>query len=130
MTHCSSKEFLILTILVVALSVSKSVVSQEFHIVLILFILVFTVLFCHSLVRVGMLVLRPRRRERATRPPLATDPRGFAHPPHPIRVNMAIDEELGFDDSNVDTEKELAAPPPVYGLWRGSVVSTSPFVKE
>ena len=48
----------------------------------------------------------------------------FAQPARPIRVILARDEEMGFGEEG-EARKEISPPPPppVYGLWRGSVVS-------
>ena len=111
--------------LVLALAMSNTVSGQEFHIVLILFLLVFTVIFCHSVIRLCMLFLKSkgqRHRERVRRR-LATE--AFAQPEQPIHVVLAMDEEMGREGHEDDEDKELPPPPPAYGLWRGSVVSTT-----
>ena len=52
----------------------------------------------------------------------AVDFQGYADLIQPIQVALADDEELGYAGEEVDSEEGLALPPPVYGLWRGSVV--------
>jgi len=56
---------------------------------------------------------------------------GFAQPPTPIPVTFGRDEELGLPEGslhvhegNVEMQEErpLPPPPPVYGNWRSSVV--------
>ena len=58
---------------------------------------------------------------------------GFAHPSTPIPVTFAQDEimersennsEVDNGDIEMDEEKALPHPPPVYGNWRSSVVCT------
>lgn len=92
----------------------------------ILIILSTTILFCHSLVRLCMLSLNPKRVSEIPRIPDMAGPDGF-QPDRPIRVHLARDEELAEEVDPVhvlDPEKEiLKAPPPAYGLWRSSVVS-------
>ncbi|MCJ1476356.1 hypothetical protein MMC13_005022 [Lambiella insularis] len=108
-------------IVFLALAMSNSVAGEEFHIVLILFLLFFAVFFCHSLIRLCMLALKKKERG-STR--ITTDEMssvGFAHPAEPIRVVLARDEELGIGDELADGVKDLPSPPPAYGLWRGSV---------
>ena len=82
-----------------------------------------TIFFCHSLIRLCMLILHPE----ADRPaiPNMAGPDGI-HPEQPIRVHLARDEELGGADAASDlhdAEKPptVAMPPPAYGLWRSSV---------
>ena len=99
---------------------SNTAAGQEFHIILILFLLIFTVLFCHSLIRLCMLALKKKDARRTTR---LLNNGGYAHPEEPIQVMLARDEEMGLEDDVDDEEKDLPPPPPAYGLWRGSVVS-------
>ena len=98
------------------------------HVVLILFILVFTVFFCHSLIRLCMLALKPSRRDERDRVPSRAGVGGFAQPHRPIRVVLARDEELGLRGAEAEEGKNLPAPPPAYGLWRGSVVCVIPSI--
>lgn len=102
---------------------SNSVAGEEFHIVLILFLLLFAVFFCHSLVRLCVLALKKKdsRRTRMTSGEMGST--RFTHPGHPIRVVLARDGESGTVGDDIDDEvKDLLPPPPAYGLWRGSVV--------
>lgn len=108
-----------------AFAVSSSISGQAWHAVFIVFILVITILFCHYLTRLCMLVLSARRRGREISDMTEVDEDGFA-PREPIRVILARDEELGlhenYDESN---SFPIAQPPPAYGLWRCSVVRAS-----
>ncbi|MCJ1388738.1 hypothetical protein MMC18_001587 [Xylographa bjoerkii] len=97
---------------------SNTAAGQNFHIVLILFLLIFTVLFCHSLIRLCMLALKNKDSRQTTR---LSNNGGYAHPEEPIQVVLARDEEMGPEDDGDDEEKDLPPPPPAYGLWRGSV---------
>ena len=105
---------------VLTLAMSNTAAGQSFHIVLILFLLIFTVIFCHSLIRLCMLALKKKDARRTTR---LSNNEGYAHPAEPIQVVLARDEELGQEHDGDDEEKDLPPPPPAYGLWRGSVVS-------
>ncbi|KAI1500291.1 hypothetical protein F5X99DRAFT_240393 [Biscogniauxia marginata] len=99
------------------LSLTKNINSSEFTILLILVILATTIFFCHGLVRVCLLILRPRDEERArSQLPQYYGPGGYAVPRRPIRVVLARDEEAAGIDS--ETSK---LQPPAYGLWRESV---------
>ena len=104
-----------------ALAVSKAVEGEEFHIVLILFILVIVMLLCHSLIRLCMLA---RKVSRERKPDLRNGDgvEDFARIEEPIQVILARDEEIGISGHKEDNKKEVTAPPPIYGLWRGSVV--------
>ena len=60
----------------------------------------------------------------------------FAQPSPPMPVVLAADEEAAIDhntamedilESDHSSEKDLPAPPPIYGNWRGSVVCLVPF---
>ena len=97
-----------------------------------------TIFFCHSLIRLCMLLLRPPpppAPSQITFNPNLTAPEGFV-PERPIRVHLARDEvdadlEAGYSDDDhdgardgLDAEKDrdkVPLPPPAYGLWRSSV---------
>jgi len=89
-----------------------------------------TIFFCHSLIRLCMLILHPPPLD-AERPhiPSMTGPEGF-HPIRPIRVHLARDDDLAnhYDEEEeidgrdeTEAEKKVQLPPPAYGLWRSSV---------
>ena len=111
-------------LLVLALAMSNTVSGQEFHIVLILFLIVFTVIFCHSLIRLCMLFSKSKDQRHSERDRRRVWTEAFAQPEEPIHVVLARDEEMGREGNEDDEDKELPPPPPAYGLWRGSVVST------
>lgn len=82
---------------------------------LIIIILVTTIFFCHSIISLCLLVIRP---SEDVRPRMSmVGPGGFANPPYPIPVAMVRDEEAAGIESEV-----TKYPPPAYGLWRESVV--------
>lgn len=91
--------------------------------------LILTMIFCHFVICLCILSfrLRVRERRRIGRAPIAVDEEEYAQPETPIPVILARDEELGLHD-NAASENESASPlqhpPPAYGLWRSSVVST------
>ena len=114
------------TVTVLALLSSNSEFTQEFRIIAILFMLVFTVLFAHSLIRLFMLMLQLKKRGTLDRHPSLNSGNGYARPTQPIRVVLARDEEIGIGGTppiGLDEPKPIPPPPPAYGLWRGSVVS-------
>jgi hypothetical protein len=101
----------------------NSVEGQEFHILLILLIMIFTIFFCHSLVRTCMLVSRVAKHGSALRRvPSTVGPLGYAQPERPIHIVLARDEEIAAENHETGRRK-VAPPPPAYGLWRSSVVS-------
>lgn len=108
------------------LAVSNAAAGQEFHVLLILIIMILTVMFCHSTIRLCMLVMRPNRiaELRPDRVPSRAGPLGYAQPEQPIPVVLARDEEIAVGDSP-EENKKVVPPPPAYGLWRSSVVSIS-----
>ena len=109
-----------------ALAISNTVSHQAFHVLMILMIIAFTILFCHSIVRLSMVMLRrPTAEERAAWFPDRAGSGGYAQPEQPIRVVLARDEEMGISGAG-DGHGEAQGPtppPPAYGLWRCSVVS-------
>ncbi|KAL8904864.1 MAG: hypothetical protein Q9207_002987 [Kuettlingeria erythrocarpa] len=119
---------LLLTIYL-ALAVSRSTQSTDFHVAMIVFVLVLTMAFCHSVIRLSMLTARLRARERrlGIRQCSMADDDDYAQPETPIPVILARDEELGLhDDADANDDESLRPvqpPPPAYGLWRSSVVS-------
>ncbi|AEO64755.1 uncharacterized protein THITE_2111072 [Thermothielavioides terrestris NRRL 8126] len=117
-----SGTFLTLTLAVyLSLSLTKNVSSNEFTIVLVLILLAVTVFFCHSLVRLLMLVVKARKREQAVQrgqlPEMISRPGGYAIPREPIPVVLARDEEA----AGIESEATKTGPP-AYGMWRESVV--------
>ncbi|OHW99420.1 hypothetical protein CSPAE12_01882 [Colletotrichum incanum] len=91
--------------------------SSEFTVLLILIILFVTIFFCHGLIRLCMIIIRPRPDDEPRPPmPQLLAPGGYAVPREPIRVVLARDEE----EQGEVTEAALAKPP-AYGLWRESV---------
>ena len=106
---------------------SNSAAGQGFQVIFILFILLFTVFFCHSFVRLSMLIIKKRRKGRTGAVSESSNQENFARPTQPIRVILARDEEEGtstVDGNEIeeDEPKNLPPPPPAYGLWRGSMV--------
>ncbi|KAK4654066.1 hypothetical protein QC762_400800 [Podospora pseudocomata] len=123
--------FLILILTVyLSLTLTKNITSSEFTILLILIILFITIFFCHSLIKLCMLVIKSRngtlqssnsssREGGVVRPEMIQQiapGSGYAIPREPIRVVLARDEEA------VGIESEATKlGPPAYGLWRESV---------
>ncbi|KAI1118517.1 hypothetical protein F5Y14DRAFT_217035 [Nemania sp. NC0429] len=101
------------------LSITKSINTSEFSILLIILILLTTIIFCHGLIVLCMLLVRSRnRRENSgneVREGKYGHP-GYAIPRQPIRVVLARDEEAAGIESEAAKVK-----PPAYGLWRESV---------
>ncbi|RPB08156.1 hypothetical protein P167DRAFT_549156 [Morchella conica CCBAS932] len=94
---------------------------HEWHVLLILIILIATMFFCHALVRLCILATNPARLQRRpsrnfSRIPSVSGPDGYANPQEPIRIQTAFDQDV--DGVEPDLTK---LPPPVYGLWRCSV---------
>lgn len=102
-----------------ALALTNRNESQEFHVLLILIILITTIFFCHSLIRLCMMILHPPSDGDLERQnlPAMVGPGGYANPVQPIRVALARDEEAAGIESPA-----TKLPPPAYGLWRESVV--------
>ncbi|KAI8933709.1 hypothetical protein NX059_009425 [Plenodomus lindquistii] len=132
MFACIISGIFLVTVLAVylAIALTNRDLGQEIHILFIMILLAITIFFCHSLIRLCMLILNPPREEQH-RPniPSMTGPDGFK-PMVPIRVHLARDEEAGIPDTEpLDSETEihdlekdiLPPPPPAYGLWRSSV---------
>ncbi|KAF1832582.1 hypothetical protein BDW02DRAFT_420201 [Decorospora gaudefroyi] len=108
-----------------AIALTNRSLGQEIHILFIMVLLTITIFFCHSLIRLCMLMLNPAREE--TRQPIPTimGSDGF-QPIVPIRVHLARDDEAHVGEetiiSEMDPEKDIPPPPPpAYGLWRSSV---------
>jgi hypothetical protein len=113
-------QFLTLVLTVyLALALSNRNESQEFHVLLILIILVTTIFFCHSLIRLCMMIIHPPSDDDIENQnlPSMIGPGGYANPVVPIRVALARDEEAAGIESEA-----TKLPPPAYGLWRESVV--------
>ncbi|KAK4214586.1 hypothetical protein QBC37DRAFT_146969 [Rhypophila decipiens] len=113
---------MLLTIYLV-LSITKNINNSEFTVLLILIILFITIFFCHSLIRICMMVVKGGRNpeetedsRETTQLPHFSGPGGYAIPREPIRVVLARDEEaVGIESETTKIQ------PPAYGLWRESV---------
>ncbi len=89
-------------------------------IVMIIIILFVTIFFCHSVIRLCMMVVTSRKREQAVargQLPEMAGPGGYAIPREPIPVVLARDEEA----AGIESEATKTGPP-AYGVWRESVV--------
>ena len=114
------------------IALTSETLGQPVHVIFILVILLITVFFCHSLIRLCMHLLRPSSAVRnRNRVPSLSSPDGF-NPDEPIRVHVVTDREIAGADHEdnrwMHDSKGLVAPPPAYGLWRSSVVSNSSIV--
>lgn len=114
---------MLLLIIYLSLALTNKIKSQEFHVIIILVILITTVFFCHSLLRLCVILIRPgstfERDSSSNRPDrfnLIREGGGYANPEHPIRVQILRDEEAAGIESEA-----TKVPPPAYGLWRESV---------
>ncbi|KAI0580671.1 hypothetical protein Alg215_05101, partial [Pyrenophora tritici-repentis] len=123
----------LITILAIylAIALTNSDLGQEIHILFIMVLLTITIFFCHSLIRLCMLILNPPPPPDPNNPAfslsIANPSEGF-QPVVPIRVHLRRDEEAAAADLEndlvdaADPEKDLVPPPPpAYGLWRSSV---------
>ncbi|PQE25644.1 U5 snRNP complex subunit protein [Rutstroemia sp. NJR-2017a BBW] len=101
-----------------ALALSDKNETQEFHVLLILIILIITIFFCHSLIRLCMMIINPPAEGDPGRQrlPSMVGPSGYAETSVPIPVALARDEEAAGIESEA-----TKVPPPAYGLWRESV---------
>jgi hypothetical protein len=113
---------MLISVLDLAIALTNRDIGQEIHILFILVLLAITIFFCHSLVRMCMLIVNPPKEQHRPRIPDMTGPEGF-QPIVPIRVHLERDADVERDV--VDLEKDDAPlpppPPPAYGLWRSSV---------
>lgn len=112
-----------LAVIDLALSATRNISNSEFSVLLILIILFATIFFCQGLIRLCLLIFRPKPTEerRRSRLPNMYGPSGYAVPRQPIRVLLARDEEAAGIESEATKTN-----PPAYGLWRESVVSEIP----
>lgn len=102
-----------------SLSITKNINTGEFSILLIVLILLTTIFFCHGLILLCMLLVRPRKQQGNMRNDVESGKYGhpgYAIPVQPIRVVLARDEEAAGIESETAKLK-----PPAYGLWRESV---------
>lgn len=107
---------LVLTVYL-ALALSNKRETEEFHVMLILIILSTTIFFCHTLIRLCMMIISPPGDDGPPRNlPSMVGSGGYANPVVPIRVTLARDEEAAGIESQA-----IKTPPPAYGLWRESV---------
>ncbi|EEP77253.1 predicted protein [Uncinocarpus reesii 1704] len=119
MVNCAISGSILAIVLAVymTLALTTSIRGREFHIFLILILMILTVYFCHSFVRLFMIASKPTADQESY------DGRRvrFGETDHPIRVTFARDEEVVESDMETNRNASLAPPPPAYGLWRGSM---------
>ncbi|KAI9889728.1 MAG: hypothetical protein M1814_005027 [Vezdaea aestivalis] len=101
-----------------SLALSNSVSSRAFHVLFILVILALTIFFCHSLIRLCMLSMRPRTLHQTCQERLDQDAAANRTIPDNIIILNVADEEEAL---SLKDEEVVKCPPPAYGLWRGSV---------
>ncbi|RWA07354.1 hypothetical protein EKO27_g7751 [Xylaria grammica] len=119
--RCFVSGLFLITMLTIylSLSITKNINTSEFSILLILLIILTTIIFCHGLVLLCMILVRPRNRQGTSGNDLEGNRYGhpgYAIPRQPIRVVLARDEEAAGIESSAAKLK-----PPAYGLWRESV---------
>ncbi|KAI9817238.1 MAG: hypothetical protein M1827_001351 [Pycnora praestabilis] len=124
--NCVVSGVVLATILTIylAIALSNRIINQSFTIIPILLILVITIFFCHSLIRLIMLTLRASNSGQEDRVPSIVGPGGYAQPERPIRVVLARDEEAVLENDGAaggEMSMKIESPPPAYGLWRCSV---------
>ncbi|KAH8723160.1 hypothetical protein GQ44DRAFT_621067 [Phaeosphaeriaceae sp. PMI808] len=129
MIACVISGIFLLTVLAIylAIALTNHDIGQEIHILFIMILLTITIFFCHSLIRLCMLILNPRTEQARPFHPELMGTDGF-QPIVPIRVHLARDEEAALENEvegrsdSPDPEKDIIPPPPpAYGLWRSSV---------
>ncbi|KAK5628756.1 hypothetical protein RRF57_004471 [Xylaria bambusicola] len=102
-----------------ALAITKNINSSAFSILLILLIILTTIIFCHGLILLCLLLVQPKSRPGPPEIDIEGNrygQQGYAIPRQPIRVVLARDEEAAGIESETSKLK-----PPAYGLWRESV---------
>jgi hypothetical protein len=109
--------FGILLAVYLGLAASKTLNTGEQTLMLMLIILLATIFFCYSLLRLCLIVVRGGRpAQRRERDLGHAGANGYAVPNQPIRVVLARDEEAAGEES-----ESSKTTPPAYGLWRSSV---------
>lgn len=112
------------------LAFSSTVTAREFHVLMILVLMLLTIYLCHSLIRLFMVASRRFGGASAQRRIVRrVGSSGYANPQQPIPVRLARDEEIAADEDRTDGVADpgpVAKPPPAYGRWRSSVVRLSP----
>ncbi|ODH41772.1 hypothetical protein ACO22_01350 [Paracoccidioides brasiliensis] len=126
---CVLAGFLLIAVFIIyiVLSFSFSVLGREFHVVLILVLMLLVIYFSHSFIRFLMIAWRQA-------PPYVlhmgerVGTSGYAQPDRPIPVILARDEEdvMGMDvhannATGSNNSNGPTLPPPAYGLWKSSV---------
>ncbi|KAK6597891.1 hypothetical protein H4I96_08843 [Botrytis cinerea] len=96
------EDFLVLVLTIyLALALSDKAETQEFHVLLILIILIVAIFFCHSIIRLCMMILKPpiEGEPNPRRLPSMVGPGGYAETSVPIPVALARDEEAAGIES-------------------------------
>jgi hypothetical protein len=105
-----------------ALALSGVIQGLNIHIFMIVIGLLLVMAFAHATVRLCMYILKPPEY-----PISRTTSHATVAPEEPIPIILRRDEEdfsdEDEDEDGVPKDAVLPAPPPAYGLWRGSTVS-------
>ncbi|CCU77165.1 unnamed protein product [Blumeria hordei] len=115
LTCCLSGIVLVLLLgLYLALSLSNGANSQEFHIVLIIFIMITAVFFCRNLLRICLLVQSVQESiQQTNRRNIISRQFESQNRSVPIPIIISRDEEV--------PDTLMRIPPPIYGLWKESM---------
>ena len=109
-----------LTNLDLALTLSGSIQGTNIHVLMVVIGLLLVMAFSHATVRLGMYILRPPEY------PVNSSPLSVVEPGTAIPVTFRRDEEEFSEpeENAVPKDAVLPAPPPAYGFWKGSTVSS------
>lgn len=116
-------------ILDLAFTASHANLGRELNILLIFMLLILAIVFCHAFARFVLAIARGPIVINRSRIPSQLGPGGYAEPERPIPVVLPADEE-SMAECEGDNREKIAPPPPAYGLWRSSVVSSISSIKE
>jgi len=110
------------------IALDKRIATQEFHVAMILIILITAMFFCHSLVRLCLIASKPYSypdemsaiNHDILHLRSGPGPHGYAQPDQPIPIDIVPGQSGAALDDDADPTR-IPPPPPAYGIWRQSV---------
>ena len=86
--------------------------------------MILAMVFSYSFIRLCIAIAKRPKPPPLNRSSSEVSEASFSVPEQPNRVIFAQDEELGLHEvATREEESNVQLPPPMYGLWRTSVVS-------
>lgn len=108
------------------LTITHEFQDRGFSICILLIMMILAMVFSYSFIRLCIAIAKRPKPPPVHRSLSEVSEASFSLPEQPVRVIFARDEESGLHEvATREEESNVQLPPPMYGLWRTSVVRES-----